>query len=254
MSIKVVITDDEQHGRDAIEKELAQVDTFEVVGRATHGAEAIALVDAIKPDVVFLDIDMPVMTGLEAARVLAQLPSPPLIIFVTAHDTHAIEAFQLKAIDYLLKPFDSERFRQTCTTIEGLMTNRQKRDAQLHSLLSFLDDKKGKKISCYKRGKKDKYLIDTHDVLYIYVENTETYVVTDAEEYLTSMNLKTVFSLLDPQLFFQAHRAYIVNMDKIKKISPLFSGNYSILMNDAKGSKIPLSRIQARELKKRIPF
>jgi len=252
--IRTLIVDDEKNAREAVIEQLSKYEDFEIIGQAENGKDAIRLVEELSPDVLFMDITMPVMTGLETARELIALPSVPHIVFITAHNEYAVDAFELDAIDYLLKPFEPERFGKTIEKLTETLKSKPKMDDQLKALMGFLDERKPKKIACYERGMKDKSLIDTTDIYYICVKNSETYVCTENKELLTQMNLKSIFSLLDPKSFFQTHRAYIVNLDKVAKVCPLFSGNYTIILKDANKSKIPLSRTQGRELKKIIDF
>ncbi|HTL46485.1 MAG TPA: LytTR family DNA-binding domain-containing protein [Verrucomicrobiae bacterium] len=251
MAIKVMIVDDEPLARDEMSRFVSANAAFQVAETASTGEEALKKLKA-QPDidVVFLDIEMPGISGLEVAAKLADWPSPPLVVFATAYHQYAIEAFEAKAIDYILKPYDPARLRKTFEHAEELVQMKGAAKERLMALEEHLA-KKGmlKKWMGHARNAKDRVVINPEEVYYFYAKYTEVIAVLQGKELIVNSTLKDLLENLDASRFAQTHKAYIVNLDKVEKVSPMFSGNFEILLKPPLASKIPLSRRYARQLK-----
>ena len=253
--IRVLPVDDEAPARLELKRFLKQIPDFELVGESTNGQEALEMISRFKPDIVFMDIQMPKLNGLDAARALAQTKNPPLVVFVTAYDQYAIRAFEVNAIDYLLKPYDLERFKKTCDKAKELLRDRPGAKAQLGSLKEYLDHDKPLNIMGHKRGSKDRVFIHPHDVFYFHVELTEmTAHLAGGVELLLNTTLSGLMEMLGASKFQQIHRAYIVNLEYVEKVTPLFSGNFKLTLKDPAKTQLPLSRRYAKKLKQYLKW
>jgi two-component system, LytTR family, response regulator LytT len=251
--IKTFIVDDEQPALSELKRFLDQEGDFAVVGEAHDGDEAVRGIKDLNPRVVFLDIHMPKLNGLEVASTLSELDSPPVVVFVTAYDQHAIAAFELSALDYVLKPFDDTRFSKTCQRIRETLLEQVLVKDKLASLKGYLEHGKPVKIMGRKRNSRDRIFIQPEDVLYFHVQLTDvTAHLKDGQELLVSATLKSLIDLLDAAHFQQVHRAHVVNLDQVDKVTPMFSGNFELVLKGATKTKIPLSRRYAKQLKKSL--
>ena len=140
--IRALIVDDEAPARMEMKRFLAEQSDFSLVGEAQNGDEAVSFIKSLQPQVVFLDINLPGLNGLEVARFLSQLQNPPVIVFVTAYDQYAVEAFQTKALNYILKPYDDVRFKEVCNRIRGTLDNKPQAKEELRALRSYFEGKK----------------------------------------------------------------------------------------------------------------
>ena len=249
--IKVLIADDELLAREELSHLLEQDKQFEIVGTASSGRDALEKLKKKETDVVFLDIEMPGLSGLEVASRLSEWENPPLVIFATAYDEYAFKAFEANAIDYILKPYDAKRFQKTLERIKELLKNKTPSKPQLVSLEKDLI-LQGilKKIVGHKRNSKERMIIDPGQVYYFFANLSEVLAHLENEEFILNATLKDLVEKLDPSVFIQTHKAYLVNLNKIEKVSPLFSGNFQITLKDPKKSSIPLSRRYAANLKR----
>jgi DNA-binding LytR/AlgR family response regulator len=253
MKISALVVDDEQPAREELCYLLSQTDAVEVIGQADNGIAALGLLEDLEPDVVFLDVQMPGLTGFEVARQAAARPVPPHIVFVTAFDQYAVDAFQVNAVDYLLKPVDPTRLEQALgrarrrlelgrggvvspqalAQIVEAVTSRQARRSQL---VVKVDDRI--------------LLVHAEDLIYASLNEDEVTVV--ASQVTGTSNYRTLDELqaqLDQAVFWRVHRSYLVNINKIKEIVPWFSRNFILRMRDAKSTEIPVSRAQTKRLR-----
>lgn len=251
MSIRVMIVDDEPLSRDELRYLIQKHEDFEVCGEAGSAVEAIKLYLQARPDVVFLDILMQDMDGLLVAKQWQQQKSPPLVVFTTAFDRHAIDAFAVNAVDYLLKPFDERRFLDTLDRLR----------AKLHGDQLSLSGAKG-----YRNEEEPKYkvskliveedgkavLLDPEDVVYAYREERKVYIKTKDRVFSTSYSLQDLSEKLERFPFFRTHRSYLVNLNMIAEITPWFNGAYNLQMKDVKKSVVPVSRNYVRDLMKKL--
>ncbi|MCG0278966.1 MAG: LytTR family DNA-binding domain-containing protein [Thermanaeromonas sp.] len=250
--IKALIVDDEYPARQELRFMLGEFKDVEIVGEATNAREALALINALDYTVVFLDINMPGMNGLELARTLQEKDGPPFVIFVTAYEEYALKAFEVNAVDYLLKPFEARRLRQALDKVRRLLEQGQgarrvrvegpSRAPEAYSSLNLIPVEKGGKT----------ILLDQNDLYYAYTQDDSVYLKTFAEHYPTRYTLKELLNRLDPKIFFRTHRCYIVNLTKVREIVPFFNGTYTLILSDKENSEVPVSRNQAGPLKARL--
>jgi len=253
--LRAVVVDDEQLAREELCYLLGRIGGVEVVGQATDGVEALDVIEQTHPDLVMLDIQMPGLTGFEVARRLVESGAESQLVFVTAFDRHAIEAFEINAVDYLLKPVESERL--------GTAVDRVRRRIQTHrpppplqpsgdivKLLKLLADRQDRREQLAIKVTDRFLLVHADDVVHASVEDDLITVVTNSLS--GTSNYRTLDELqarLDPAIFWRVHRSHLVNINKIKEIVPWFSRNYLLKMKDAKGTEIPVSRSQTRRLR-----
>ena len=253
--LRAVVVDDEQLAREELCYLLGQVGGVEVVAQAADGLEALQMVEEHHPDVVLLDIQMPGLTGFEVARRLVERGADSQLVFVTAFDRHAIEAFEINAVDYLLKPVESERLGTAVDRVrKRIHTGRPAGEPQpsgdIGRLLKLLGDRQDIREQLAIKVTDRFLLIHADDVVHASVEDDLITVVTNSLS--GTSNYRTLDELqarLDPAIFWRVHRSHLVNINKIKEIVPWFSRNYLLKMKDAKGTEIPVSRSQTRRLR-----
>jgi two-component system response regulator LytT len=254
MGLRAVLVDDEQLARDELGYLLDQVGGVDVIGQAGNGVEALTTIDRLQPDVVFLDVQMPGLTGFEVARRMLDNRVASHIIFVTAYDQHAIEAFEVNAVDYLLKPVDPARLevavdrarRRVATDrpIDGVNSSDLERIVQL-----VAERQSRRERMAIKVGERF-LLVQSEDIIYASLADEGISVVTS--QHAGTSNYRTLDELherLDPTVFWRVHRSHLVNINKIKEIVPWFSRNYILRMKDEKSTEIPVSRTQTRRLR-----
>jgi len=247
--IKVIIADDEEPARAEMKFLLEQYDDINILAEASDGEMAVKLCYEHKPDLVFMDIQMPALSGIEAAEMLINSGTPPYIIFVTAYDSYAIRAFELHAIDYLLKPVETERLESSLDRIRKLLNSDHDISASLKAMKEMLGGYKehrcGKVITVCKDEKF--YPVPIDKIKYAYADDKRTYLVTTSGKFIYKNTLHHLEELL-PQNFIRTHRSYIVNINYIKDIEPWFNGAYQItIINDE--DSVPLSRSHSKYFK-----
>jgi two-component system response regulator LytT len=253
--LRAIVVDDEQLARDELCFLLGQLDDIEVVGQADNGIEALRVVDEQTPDVVMLDVQMPGLTGFEVAKRVLLAGIETHFVFVTAFDQHAIEAFEVNAVDYLLKPVEAERL---ATAIDRA---RQRIQAQrqaskpastddVERLLQLMSERQGRREQLALKVADRFLLVQSDEVVHASVQDDVITVVTNSLS--GTSNYRTLDELqakLDPAVFWRVHRSHLVNINKIKEIVPWFSRNYILKMKDGKGTEIPVSRSQTKRLR-----
>ena len=249
--LRTVVVDDEQLARDELRFLLEQLGGIEIVAQAGNGVEALRMIEELQPDLVMLDVQMPGLTGFEVARRVVQAGVESQLVFVTAYDQYAIDAFDVNAVDYLLKPVEAERLATAVERVRKRMTaEKPRKDNDLEPLLQMLADRQGRREQLAIRIDERFLLVQTDEVVHASVEDDQIRVVTNSlsgtSNYRTLDELQT---RLDPAVFWRVHRSHLVNINKIKEIVPWFSRNYILKMKDAKGTEIPVSRSQTRRLR-----
>jgi two-component system, LytTR family, response regulator LytT len=267
MDLRAVLVDDEQLARDELGYLLGQVGGIEVIGQAGNGVEALSTIDRLRPDVVFLDVQMPGLTGFEVARRMVDQQAPSHIIFVTAYDQHAIEAFEVNAVDYLLKPVDPirlevavDRARRRITSegparlhrvgAAGAAATEGTIDAQLEKIVQLVAERQSRRERLAIKVGERFLLVQSEEIIYASLVDEGITVVTN--QHSGTSNYRTLDELqtrLDPSVFWRVHRSHLVNINKIKEIVPWFSRNYLLRMKDPKATEIPVSRTQTRRLR-----
>jgi two-component system LytT family response regulator len=255
--IRVAIVDDEELSRERMRALLAEHNDIEVVAECADGAEALRAIDDKNPDLVFLDVQMPEVDGFEVVEALErgdpEMPAngkAPAIVFVTAHDDHALKAFEIHALDFLLKPFDEARFEKTLSRARRHV--RQSRDTVDARLLALLED-----LRTERRGQRhsDRLIVKSGGRVFFlrteeidWVEAAGNYVRLHArsESHLLRESMKNMEARLDPSTFVRIHRSAIVNIDRVKELEPWFHGEYIVIMRD--GTRLTASRVYSDRL------
>jgi two-component system response regulator LytT len=256
--LRTVLVDDEQLARDELGFLLGQVGGIEVIAQAGNGVEALSTIDRLQPDLVFLDVQMPGLTGFEVARRLLETRAPSHIIFVTAYDQHAIEAFEVNAVDYLLKPVEQTRLQVAIDRARRRISVERVLDRgsssvntdQLEKIVQLVSERQSRRERLAIKIGERFMLVQAEDVLYASLRDDGIAVVT--EQHAGTSNYRTLDELqdrLDPSVFWRVHRSHLVNINKIKEIVPWFSRNYILRMKDAKSTEIPVSRTQTKRLR-----
>ncbi|MBQ4863344.1 response regulator transcription factor [Pseudoalteromonas sp. MMG013] len=225
---KVVIADDEPllkaHLKLMLETVWPDVD---VVGQASDGEEALAFIDEFSPDVVFLDINMPTINGLEVSRTLCDYDDPPYVVFVTAYDEYAVDAFENQAIDYLLKPIEEERLEKTVARVQNMLSSQSSSPSQKLQLSELFEElveatkpaPKNEYLKWIKASKNNElHLIDVGDVDYFIADNKYTEVSVEEEKFLIKTSILALESELNPDVFWRIHRNCIVKVDRIQRV------------------------------------
>jgi len=258
--LTAVLVDDEQLARDELGFLLGQTGGVTVIGQAVNGVDALTTIDRLRPDVVFLDVQMPGLTGFEVARRMIDAESPSHIIFVTAYDQHAIEAFEVNAVDYILKPVDPVRLEVAVQRARRLIAFERAPDiaagaagvttAQLEKIVELVAERKSHRERLALKVGERFLLVQAEDIVYASLADDVITVV--AGRHIGASNYRTLDELqerLDPAVFWRVHRSHLVNINKIKEIVPWFHRNYILRMKDEKGTEIPVSRTQTRRLR-----
>ncbi len=257
-ALKVMVVDDEQLAREELCFQLEQLGDVEVVAQAGNGVEALTAVDRHEPDLVFLDIQMPGLNGFEVARrLLAREDESPALVFVTAFDQHAIEAFEVNAVDYLLKPVEAQRLEQALVRARRRLSSERPLvsagtpfNDQLEQIVKMMAVRQGRRDQVAIKTGERFILVQADEIIYASLAdesiNIVTGQVTGASNYRTLDDLQ---ARLDPEVFWRVHRSHLVNINKIKEIVPWFSRNYILRMKDAKATEVPVSRAQTKRLR-----
>lgn len=249
MPLSALVADDEDLAREELCFLLESFPDVEVVGQAANGLEAVALSNQLKPDVVFLDIQMPGLDGLQSVRQLMSRPEMPRIVFVTAYDQYAIRAFEVNAVDYLLKPVEKARLGEAIGRARRQIAEGKPLAEQIERALASLERREPPRRIVVKVGER-LMLVDSEEIFYATVEDGLITIATD--QWIGTSNLRTleeVMEGLDPERFWRVHRSYVVNIERIKEVVPWFNRTLQLKMADKKESEIPVSRSQTRRLK-----
>jgi two-component system response regulator LytT len=257
MDLKAVLVDDEQLARDELGYLLEQIGGVEVLGQAGNGLEALTTIERLQPDVVFLDVQMPGLTGFEVARRLVGARAAAQIVFVTAYDQHAIEAFEVNAVDYLLKPVDQtrlelavDRARRRVASDRPAEPTTNVSSAVLEKIIEGVAERQSRRDRLAIKVGERFLLVQSTEIIYASLADEGITVVTS--QYAGTSNYRTLDELherLDPTVFWRVHRSHLVNINKIKEIVPWFSRNYILRMKDEKTTEIPVSRTHTRRLR-----
>jgi two-component system LytT family response regulator/two-component system response regulator LytT len=257
-SLRVLVVDDEQLAREELCYQLEQLGDIEVVAQAGNGLEAITAVDKLEPDLVFLDIQMPGLNGFEVARRLGERTEEmPALVFVTAYDQHAIEAFEVNAVDYLLKPVEASRLEQALQRARRRIESERAAgpgagplNDQLERIVKMMAGRQIRREQVALKVGERFMLVQAEEIIYASLADESINIVTG--QVSGTSNYRTLDDLharLDPEVFWRVHRSHLVNINKIKEIVPWFSRNYILRMKDTKGTEIPVSRAQTKRLR-----
>jgi two-component system LytT family response regulator len=248
-TLKVLIVDDERPARRDLTRILGKIEGFEKAGEAGDGLKAVEMIRTDAPDIVLLDIQMPGLDGFQVLGKLGETGGIPPVIFVTAYDQYAIRAFDVHAVDYILKPVDEDRLREALIRARERVAGtvpRQDLDELLRgvgALAQRVPVRRGSGV----------VMVDVQEILYACVSDGEVSIVTDELEGISSRrSLDEMQSELPAGMFMRVHRAYLANVYRIREIIPWENNSFRIRMGSDEGPVIPVSRANARELKRRL--
>ncbi|MNM39866.1 Transcriptional regulatory protein YpdB [compost metagenome] len=243
MDIKVLIVDDEKGIRTVIKKILEKSGSFEVVGDTDNGEEAIEIFNELRPEVVFIDVEIPGCSGIECAKRLADIEPKTIIIFATAHQEYMSEAFQLYAFDYLVKPFKIDRVMQTLDRIKSL--NKPNYGDGIDKIIKY--EKGLDKLMI--KNKEGISFVDTNEIMLIQREESSTVIYTKTDSFTTSISLSDIEDKLDKNQFFRSHKSYIINLSLITKIYPYGRWTYVVKLKSTDKDAL-LTHEKYEEIKK----
>lgn len=246
--IRTVVVDDEPLARDRVKGFLKRIPEVQLVGEAGDGATAVALIETQSPDLVVLDVQMP---GMDGFSVLRALKEPPHVIFATAYDSYAIKAFEVEALDYLLKPFSQVRLADAIARVRQKMESGRPAPDDA-AIARAAEPRQAYATQIPVHTARKILVLPVKDVLWFAVESRLVYAHVDGRAYMTNFTLRELEERLDPQVFFRAHKSRLVNLEQVKEISRGFAGRHHLVMRDAPSSQVELSRVQARELRARL--
>ena len=274
MPISALIIDDEQLARDELKYLLDSIGDVDVVAQGANGIEAVQLIDKHRPDLVFLDVQMP---GLDGFGVIQRLMDPkrrhakdaaplPQIVFASAFDQYAVRAFDVNAVDYLLKPFDHSRVEAAVERVRVRLASKNSAsngalvpaaepiESQLDALLQLLNRPQAARpaqpAKLIVQAQNRLLLIDQADICFAAIDEGVIRIVTRAFEGQSKCRtIEELLELLDPAHFWRAHRGFVVNINHIREVVPWFKSSYQLRMNDKKQSEIPVSRAQTKRLR-----
>lgn len=248
-TISTLVVDDEQLAREELSYLLNNFPEIEVLQTASNGLEALKLIDELEPDLVFLDVQMPGMDGLSVIRKLRGSGRLlPHFVLTTAFDQYAIEAFRLEAMDYLLKPVESQRLAESIARAKRAVEERQFPPEKSPERLEPKLAKQRTKLLV--KANNRNLIVDAQDMIYATIDDGLITVVTSHFE--GQSNYRTIEELqsnLDPDVFWRVHRSFLVNINKIREVIPWFKSSFQLKMDDRKQTEIPVSRIQTRRLR-----
>jgi len=254
MSLSAVIVDDEQLARDELAYLLKNAGEVNVVGQGKNGLEAVNLIKEHNPDLVFLDVQMPGLDGFGVIKKLLDRKVPlPKIVFATAFDQYAVKAFEVNAVDYLLKPFDKKRVAQSVQKARAKQEADGLPAEKIEALVRMIEGQRQPSSKILVKVTGRMLLIDQKDICYAWIEEGVITVVTSGlagiEGQSNCRTLEELLASLDSNLFWRAHRSYLVNINRIREVVPWFKSSYQLRMDDKKQSEIPVSRAQTKRLR-----
>ncbi len=247
MSLTAVIVDDEKLARDLILEYLDEFPEIEVIAQCDNGEEAIQRINQLKPDIVFLDVQMPGCSGFE---VLENLDKIPMVIFSTAYSKYALKAFEVSAVDYLLKPYTQERFNQA--VVSALKQGRRYNEMsdRITRLMKMIQQSQSPLQRLFVKVQDRVVPVDVSTIQWLEAQDDYTRLHTQTRSYLVGQTLTHLLSLLDPGFFLRIHRSSAVNLQYIKEIKKSFKNNYLVQMTS--GVKLPVGRTWLKQLKEKI--
>ena len=253
MPINTIIVDDEKPARDELAFLLKAFPEINVIGQGKNGVEALALIKEHAPDLVFLDVQMPGLDGFGVLKKLVERKMKvPHVVFATAFDHYAVQAFDVNAVDYVLKPFDKARIAKTIQRTRKMLDTQTSPAERLEQLVNQLGASKhpGQPSKLLVRSQQRLLLVDAEDFVFASIEDGLISVVArDLEGTSNYRTLEELHAALDSESFWRPHRSYLVNIHHIKEVVPWFKSSYMLKMNDKKQSEIPVSRQQTKRLR-----
>jgi two-component system LytT family response regulator/two-component system response regulator LytT len=252
MPLSVIIVDDEELARDELSYLLREVEDLDVIGQGKNGLEAVSLIKENSPDLVFLDVQMPGLDGFGVIKKLVEKKIPlPNIVFTTAFDQYAVKAFEVSALDYVLKPYDRKRIVQAVEKARKTRESEVAPSDKLDNLVKLLEEQqKPQTTKILLKANNRLFLVDQKEICFASIEDGVITVVAQSMEGQSNCRtLEELLGSLDTNLFWRAHRSFLVNINRIKEVVPWFKSSYQIRMDDKKQTEIPVSRAQTRRLR-----
>ena len=254
MPINSIIVDDEKPARDELAFLLKGFPEINLIGQGKNGVEAFALVREHTPDLLFLDVQMPGLDGFGVLKKLVERKMKvPHVVFATAFDHYAVQAFDVNAVDYVLKPFDKARISKAIQRARREIEAHTSPTEKLEQLVNLIGA--GKQASAQPskllvKAQQRLLLVDAEDLIFASIEDgTISVVARDTEGTSNYRTLEELNATLDSESFWRPHRSYLVNIHHIKEVVPWFKSSYMIKMNDKKATEIPVSRAQTKRLR-----
>lgn len=242
-----LIIDDEKLARDLLREYLETMDGIDLLDECSKGSEAVEKINKLKPDLIFLDVQMPGMTGFD---VLDEIDHEPYVIFITAYDQYAIKAFEKNAVDYLLKPLDEERFKNA---VARALKRKKMEEGDLENLLGSMRqvNHKGSYDSHIFVQKSEKlFNLPVEEIIHLEASGDYTIISTKNDQFVSSSGIGRLEELMNPDIFIRVHRSTIVNVNYMKEIERHFNGGMVVKMQS--GKSFPVSRTYAKQIRKRV--
>ncbi len=242
--IKAVIIDDEKLGRDIIKNYLARFDVIELAAECSNGFEGIKAINDLKPDLIFLDIQMPKISGFEMLEIIEE---PPVIIFTTAFDQYALKAFEVNATDYLLKPFSLERFTEAVNKAVKQIEIKEPFAVKAEALVKTNDEREGYLDRIVVKMNQKISIIPVSEISYLEAQDDYVMIHSAQGRFLKQKTMRFFEEHLDPKEFVRIHRTHIVKLDKVKQIELFEKESYRVILHS--GEKLPVSKSGYQKLK-----
>jgi two-component system response regulator LytT len=251
-TLTTIVVDDEQLASDELCYLLKEFPEVDVIATGSNGLQAVDLIRQMEPDLVFLDVNMPGLDGMGVVRQLREKGVElPHVIFVTAYDQYAVEAFRLEALDYLLKPVDKVRLAESVERARRSVLERKAPEASgTGAAAAAPAPQPAPRSKLAVRSNNRHFIVDANDVIYATIDNgLITLVTTNLEGHSNYRTIEDLQAALDKEQFWRVHRSYLVNINRIKEVVPWFKSSYQLRMDDKKHSEVPVSRVQTRRLR-----
>jgi two-component system LytT family response regulator len=251
--MKSLIADDEPGARSHLKRLLAKHPEVVIAGEAQDGLEAVESIERLRPDLLFLDIEMPGLRGFDVLQAIPPSTPLPLVIFVTGYDQHALAAFEANALAYLLKPVEPERLAVAVERARRLYESSEQRETERNNILRLAREtpKVLRQVVCRKRDRV--VLVPVEQILWFQVEDGIVKAKTTSDVFWVNYQLVELEAAMPEDLFFRARREVLVNLTKIKEIRPYFKSGFLLVMSDAASTEIALSERQVRPFRDRLP-
>lgn len=246
MTTTCLIVDDEKLARELLSEYLESFPQIEIIAECGGGKDAVAKIDTLRPDLIFLDVQMPGMNGFE---VLEAITHDPYVIFTTAYDQYAIRAFEKNAVDYLLKPLDEERFTEA---IKRALARKSLEKNNLEELLRGIQSEGRNPYDSHLFVQKSEKLFNlpVEEIIYLEASGDYTVITTKEDQFVSSSGIGKLVDMLNPQIFFRIHRSTIINLNYLKEIERHFNGGMIVKMQS--GKTFSVSRTYAKAIRKKV--
>ncbi|MBX2943235.1 MAG: response regulator transcription factor [Cyclobacteriaceae bacterium] len=246
MNITCIIIDDEKLARELLHEFLESFPKIEIVAECERGKDAVEAIGALKPDLIFLDVQMPGMNGFE---VLEKIEHDPYVIFTTAYDQYAIKAFEKNAVDYLLKPLDEERFT---LSVNRALTRKKLEQNNIEDLLKGIRGERKENYESHIFVQKSEKLFNlpVDEIIYLEASGDYTIITTKADQFVSSSGIGKLEEIMNPDMFIRVHRSTIINLNFLKEIERHFNGGMIVKMQS--GKSFPVSRTYAKVIRKKV--